>query len=197
MSGDQDFANKLKSMASSASETTILPDGSAFFTASFPLPKDREFVPEYSYPPLGNRGPVIMTNFDEMPLGTAKPSVDSVKVERRHRDLAYKYHDDERLVAELARDFAQAEARGAQGRAGGEEEQRWVKATALPSWLIGWYWLQFEGGSVGARPAERRDGAWFYSDNPWSKEHAPVVAFCEAKPPAPPSPTPGGEKEGA
>lgn len=79
----------------------------------------------------------------------------------------------------------------------GEEEQRWVEATALPSWLIGWYWLQFENGSVGARPAERRDGGWFYSDNPWSKEHAPVVAFCEAKSPAPPSPTLGGEKEGA
>jgi hypothetical protein len=68
-----------------------------------------------------------------------------------------------------------------------------VSATALPSWMTGAYWLQFDDGSVGARPASRANGAWFYA--PESREHAPVIAICEAKPPLPPPPKPEGSEK--
>jgi hypothetical protein len=64
-------------------------------------------------------------------------------------------------------------------------QEGWLKAEALPSWLTGIFWLQFDDGSVGTRPTERNNGRWVYLDSR-SPEHAPVIAFCPAKPPAPP-----------
>jgi hypothetical protein len=91
----------------------------------------------------------------------------------------------------LAWALAQAEARGAQGRAGGEEEQRWHPTSeTTPEALSGQWWIQFDDGSVARRVAVRSRGSWWYGFGEHDREHAPVIAYCKAEPPAPPSPTP-------
>lgn len=50
---DRVFADKFKAMFPNSSETTVLPDGSGFFTASIPLPKDHWLHEEGGdYPPM-------------------------------------------------------------------------------------------------------------------------------------------------
>jgi len=151
------------------------------------------------------------------------PSVDSVKVERLAAVIAYlsaevgQYSKPERAPSrikralELLTDLAE-EARGAQGRAGGEEEQRWVRcdermpeqkqvvalcgprgrldADELDRLRIG-YWDDDQDGS---KPYWCDHESWFgdVGDMTLVSHWMPLLPL-----PAPPSPTPGGEKEGA
>lgn len=62
----------------------------------------------------------------------------------------------------------------------------WIAAHALPSWLTGLFWIQFDDGSVGREPATRDNGAWWYGRGK-DREHAPVIAYCPALPPPPTS----------
>lgn len=87
------------------------------------------------------------------------------------------------VTAQAFADFeaSLSESRGelrASERQGGDG---WVKATALPSWLPGIYWLKYDDGSVGERTARRENGGWHYGGG--GREHATVIEFCKAVPP--------------
>jgi hypothetical protein len=87
------------------------------------------------------------------------------------------------VTAQAFADFeaSLSESRGelrASERQGGDG---WVKATALPPWLPGIYWLKYDDGSVGERTARRENGGWHYGGG--GREHATVIEFCKAVPP--------------
>lgn len=78
------------------------------------------------------------------------------------------------LIAESAKAEAQPAGTG------------WVQAHALPSWLTGLFWIQFDDRTVARKPATRNNGAWWYDGK--DREHAPVIAYCPAVPPPAPEP---------